>query len=123
MKTKPIMFSKPMVDAIRQRRKCQTRRQYKGKPYCEVGTRLWVKENGIFSRKEDTILWLEVFDVTVEPLNSLTDEDAILEGFNSIDEFKALFNSLYPNQPAKQWEANPLVSVITFKAVKGGHDA
>ena len=123
MQTKPIMFSKPMLEAIRQGRKRVTRRQWKGRPYCEVGTLLWVKENGLFSRKEDTKLWLEVLEVRVEPLNNLSESEAILEGFNSVEEFKALFDSLYPNQPAKQWDANPLVSVITFKVVRGGHDA
>ena len=109
MKEKPILFSGPMVRAILDGRKTQTRRLVKLKCPYEIGMRLWVWEtfhaypNGkIIYRatipygnldchfnpwtpstcmgKKFSRLTLEVTNIRVERLQEITEEDAKKEG-------------------------------------------
>jgi hypothetical protein len=180
MKERPILFSGPMVRAILEGRKTQTRRVIKpvqpradgrwpaGRnpiddcPYGASGDRLWVRETwghcdgGTCYRasEADSVLpddgrwrpsihmprWasriaLEVTDVRVEPLNSVSEEDAKSEGVTipsydrdlkpvEVDGFvsgaaRIAFKELWANiNGLDSWDANPWVWVISFKRVE-----
>lgn len=67
---------------------------------------------------------LEITDVRVERLNSITESDAEAEGVTDtgfgdllVDGFRYLWKSIYGDG---SWQANPWVWVIEFKRVEGG---
>lgn len=67
---------------------------------------------------------LEITDVRVERLNSITESDAEAEGVTDtgfgdllVDSFRYLWKSIYGDD---SWQANPWVWVIEFKRVEGG---
>ncbi|HBC0232796.1 TPA: hypothetical protein I5W11_003994 [Salmonella enterica subsp. enterica serovar Napoli] len=67
---------------------------------------------------------LEIIDVRVERLNSITESDAEAEGVTDtgfgdllVDGFRYLWKSIYGDD---SWQANPWVWVIEFKRVEGG---
>ncbi|EMG2865209.1 hypothetical protein ACG9HG_000779 [Klebsiella pneumoniae] len=69
---------------------------------------------------------LEITDVRVERLKSISDRDALREGCNAVDMksgdcvadvFARLWASIYGSD---SWNANPWVWVIEFKRVEGG---
>ncbi|EDA9089321.1 TPA: hypothetical protein ACJFYZ_003818 [Salmonella enterica subsp. enterica] len=67
---------------------------------------------------------LEITDVRVERLNSITESDAEAEGVTDtgfgdllVDGFRCLWKSIYGDD---SWQANPWVWVIEFKRVEGG---
>ncbi|EAA2080533.1 hypothetical protein A4K62_16380 [Salmonella enterica subsp. enterica serovar Stanley] len=67
---------------------------------------------------------LEITDVRVERLNSITESDAEAEGVTDtgfgdllVDGFRYLWKSIYGYD---SWQANPWVWVIEFKRVEGG---
>ncbi|EAX8242886.1 hypothetical protein BKN67_19885 [Salmonella enterica] len=67
---------------------------------------------------------LEITDVRVERLNSITESDAEAEGVTDtgfgdllVDGFRYLWKSIYGDD---SWQANPWVWVIEFKRVEGG---
>ncbi|WP_222890204.1 hypothetical protein [Enterobacter sp. C2] len=69
---------------------------------------------------------LEITDVRVERLNSISDTDANAEGV-SADRlsparyvFGSLWQSIYGADNPQSWQANPWVWVIEFKRVDGG---
>lgn len=66
---------------------------------------------------------LEIIDVRVERLNSITESDAEAEGVTDtgfgdllVDGFRYLWKSIYGDD---SWQANPWVWVIEFKRVEG----
>ncbi|EDR6078695.1 hypothetical protein A8D40_002951 [Salmonella enterica subsp. enterica serovar Barranquilla] len=66
---------------------------------------------------------LEITDVRVERLNSITESDAEAEGVTDtgfgdllVDGFRYLWKSIYGDD---SWQANPWVWVIEFKRVEG----
>lgn len=198
MTDRPILFSGPMVRALLDDRKTQTRRIIKPQPvspYLEngdwwdetapgtatpmvlkayAGDRLWVKEtharvgdNGddhmacpdltrlvyyraddvqpelsrwrpsIFMRRQDSRLTLLVTDVRVEPLQDISEADAIAEGIEQSAKFpdryltpagdyavpKVAYQRLWENiNGAGSWEANPWVAVYTFTVIKQNID-
>jgi len=69
---------------------------------------------------------LEITDVRVERLNSISDTDANAEGV-SADQlsparyvFGSLWQSIYGADNPQSWQANPWVWVIEFRRVDGG---
>lgn len=181
MKTKPILFSTEMVQAILEGRKTQTRRIKKSeKPKHQKGDILWVRETwvklheaylyklipefdsphffycykadgepvhfehygenwrpSIFMPKEAARIFLEVTDVRVERLQSISNSDALSEGIKVIEEdedyfdyenngeagsygtargsFFSLWRKIYGD---KCFDNNPFVWVYEFKQVE-----
>ena len=75
---------------------------------------------------------LEITDVRVERLNSISESDALAEGFTStvqLTESGDDYTGSYPSEKfsntwqsiygAENWDANPWVWVIVFKRIKG----
>ena len=183
MKERPIIFSGPMVRAILEGRKTQTRRLYTSIGKWDQYDRLWVKEtfqamwdfdlagdNGIVEDAEDapnaperfysvslkhpygwgkiaysatdepldlcgpqdgepsqrkipsiymprwaSRINLEILSVTSEHLREIDEAGAKAEGFESVEDFKALWNEIHPKRPSAHWDKNPLVYVIEFR--------
>lgn len=108
-----------------------------------VGDRLWVRESftevdgniiyradipdrewnnykwrpSIFMKKEYAREWLEIQDVSLEKLQDINQEDVIAEGFETLDDFIKLWDSLNEKK-GFAFEKNPLVWVVTFNRVK-----
>ena len=186
MKSRPILFSGPMVRAILDGKKTQTRRLIKWPvvgpcPYGVPGDRLWVRETwaphdrsvlaaqdvtGLYYRADDedsyqsdgkwrpSIFmprWASRIDLDVkraweEPLQSISEEDAIAEGISMVpfypdsgfplskgymvgkDDGKTgletsaakAYAKLWDSINAKRalWASNPTVTVIEFERVK-----
>ena len=155
MKERPILFSGPMVCAILEGRKTQTRRVVKFQrgfnekgnvrvsgdmwqvsagqynvwsdpfscPYGVAGDRLWVRETWAPSVRASR-LTLEITDVRVERLQSISEDDAKAEGVDEmcvlpgdqgsfIQPYAALWESINPGS----WNANPWVWVVEFKQI------
>ena len=135
MREKPMTFSAPMLRAILEGRKTQTRRVVKAlrpgehpegapgiKPRYPVGTRVWVRET-FYMPKRAARIWLEITDVRVERLRDICEQDALREGCDGdIDSdcyAKVLFRELWESINGKDsWAANPYVWVYTFKRVE-----
>lgn len=197
MNEKPILFSSPMVMAILEGRKTQTRRVVKGtaldwlqpnmfspvyvahpenrlSPYGYAGDQLWVREtfrceevgeygvDGVRYKADDTFreiensqeasdkwieayredgkwrpsifmprwasrIQLEIVNVRVERVKSISEEDAKAEGVGAwhdtprgtmySPEFKLLWNKIN-HVRGFGWSLNPWVWVVEFKVVK-----
>lgn len=69
---------------------------------------------------------LEITDVRVERLNSISEEDALAEGVRATAlspakyVFGSLWQSIYGADNPQSWQANPWVWVIEFRRVEGG---
>ena len=61
---------------------------------------------------------IRITEIRLEYVYQITEDDAIAEGVNSVEEYRQLWDSIYEGQPEKQWGANPEVWVVTFEAVK-----
>lgn len=176
-----IQFSTPMVRAILDGKKTQTRRVAgRTSRYGPEGTRLWVRETwadvntesgpGLAYRADHAIrfcsddafpveydrypgctftmwnadlfcreergcksdhhwrnprfmpkwaarIWLEVTEIRLQRLRSITEADAIAEGCESREDFRRVWDGLYAGNPVKEWDASPLVEVVTFTVV------
>lgn len=183
MKEHPILFSGPMVRAILDGRKTQTRRVVNPQPkvvhdfypdgtleterlfrnggrircpYGVLGDRLWVREtcyltaggddgepmcvppvsyaaDGPVSRERYPFVrasihmprWasritLEVVDLAVQPLQTISKQDAIAEGVSEWEQdpkgaFRALWDSI--NAKRAPWGSNPWVWAVTFRRI------
>lgn len=60
---------------------------------------------------------LKITAIRREKLHAITDADAIAEGFAGRDEFRAIWELLYPTGEYS-WQNNPDVWVISFELVK-----
>ena len=114
MKETGLMFKAPLVRAILEGRKTQTRRvapKQSGCPYGEPGDRIYVRETfapyerdcfyradsgstamgpwkpAIHMPKELARIWLEVTGVRVERLQDISEKDAIAEGIERTEDF------------------------------------
>lgn len=194
-KERPILFSGPMVRAILDGRKTQTRRVVKGAwalegdesgcgweppacPYGEPGDRLWVREawglmdtqpsdgpdratlgyradgdaaapNGRHQLWRPSIhmprwasrITLEITDVRVERLRSISREDVRAEGIPETfgdwgalrfpgfeahvwdnmrfdEQWKLCWDQINGDRPGCSWDANPWVWAITFRRIE-----
>lgn len=119
-KKKPILLNTDMVQAVKSGRKTVTRRpQGKKKPY-DVGDVLWVRETwqkveqgfiykaeepnlitkwkpSIFMPREAERITLKVLGVHQGSIKEMSEQDAMNEGFQCLDDFKETFFRLYPN--------------------------
>jgi hypothetical protein len=72
---------------------------------------------GIFMPRKFSRIILEITDWGITRLNTIKDEDAKAEGFNSVKEFKTLWDKLNAKR-GYGWDVNPWVWVISFKRVE-----
>jgi hypothetical protein len=70
----------------------------------------------IFMPREISRITLEITEQRIERLKALTDEGAKAEGFNSVEEFKTLWDKLNAKR-GYEWDVNPWVWVISFKRI------
>lgn len=70
--------------------------------------------NAHFMPRRASRVVLEVVSVNIERLHMISDYDLEAEGFDSLPEYKKMWNRL--NKPVR-WESNPLVWVIGFKKI------
>ena len=106
------MFRRELVDKVRRGEKTQTRR-LPGKREWHVGEAAWVAI-GRYCRREDSPSVILVVNVGSERLQRISAVDIEREGFESRKSFRKYWDSLYARRPDAQWDANPLVTVITF---------
>jgi hypothetical protein len=156
----PILFSSTMVQAIIAGRKTMTRRIVKPQPidntevdgnffhgnhkgYVTTLFKADVAENkfdgykwkpSIHMPKEAARIWLEVTEVRVERLHDITEEDAIAEGVEKLNNWwkdytsdqdaydmqtaMCSFDSLWKKINGEEsWNENPWVWVVSFKVL------
>ena len=148
MRFLPILFSTPMIRAILDGRKMQTRRiKYK----CDVGDVLWVRETfftfydksipktyykadnpvecktwkpNIFMPRKACRLFLQVEVVREERLQEISAADIEEEGISGKADsgiMRQNFQKLWDSINAKRgygWDSNPIVKVIEFRVLK-----
>jgi hypothetical protein len=89
-----LLFKKKFLDAIRQGRKTQTVRLWKWRKM-KLGQRSYIPGAG----------YIQIAAVDEVALPSLTDEDALLDGFDSAVALRHEIEQLYPKQLAAGYRA------------------
>ena len=147
MKSRPILFSAPMVRAILDGKKTMTRRAYKPRfDSWQVGDRLWVREtysivqrdNGyniayradgeeygeqwkpsIFMPRKYSRILLEITDLKRERLQDISEADAKREGVEPEISYQNGFRSIWEQINGRaSWKQNPEVVAIGFKVLE-----
>ena len=140
---RPISFAPNLIDLIVTGRKTQTRRPVRPANDYAVNDRLWVREkwskssagymlarlnpatdthwySPLFMPKSAAKLWLLVNEVCVEPIQSISNDDLIAEGFgndsNPVGSFRAAWDTFYAQQ-GLGWQSNPNVIVVMFQTM------
>lgn len=149
MSDRPINFTAPMMRAILEGRKTQTRRPVEPKPPAELGETPGAAWEAGFvdvecpygapgdfmaARTADmpSLVGLEIVDVSVERLQSITPADALAEGVDyeqhgqglgspcdevrMIHAFQALWDSIYLEK-GFGWHRNPWIWKIEFRFI------
>jgi hypothetical protein len=68
---------------------------------------------------------INIVELRRERLQSISEEDAVAEGVESVAAYRELWESINGKQKGARWEDNPLVDVIVFslvEAVVAAHD-
>lgn len=71
----------------------------------------------IFCPRRFSRITLRVESIRVERVNDISEEDAIAEGFKSVEEFRALWEKLNGGR-GFGWDVNPYVWVVGFEVIK-----
>lgn len=61
---------------------------------------------------------VKVIGLSRERLQNITEADAIAEGVGSVEEYKALWQSINGKTKGAKWEDNPLVTVLMFEMAR-----
>ena len=145
MKERPILMSGPMVRALLNGTKTQTRRAMKPQPELRGGQWFWKScswtdasprcPTGTLESPIDycpygvpgdrlrkaSRLTLEITAVRVERVQEITEEDARAEGVDASESgpcderFRTAYRNLWDSLNAAKWSSNPYVWVIEFK--------
>ncbi|HNR58662.1 MAG TPA: ASCH domain-containing protein [Methanothrix sp.] len=107
-----ILFQPEHVEMIRTGRKTQTRRLWK-RPRAKVGSIQLIKTQMISPLNFGSV---EVMNVYHEPLGSMTDADAKAEGYDTLEEFRAVWERI--NGPGS-WDPETWVYVVEFAYLGG----
>jgi hypothetical protein len=108
-----MLFKPEHIPMIRSGRKTQTRRTWKT-PRAKVGSTHLLKTQMLSSENFGRI---EILNVHREPLSSMTDIDARAEGYDTLDEFRVVWERI--NGPGS-WDPDLWVYVVQFKFAEGG---
>lgn len=60
---------------------------------------------------------IRILQIRRERLQDITEADALAEGVGSVEEYKALWESINGKTKWARWDANPAVWVLTFEVV------
>lgn len=63
---------------------------------------------------------IRLTSIRKEQLQDITDADAKAEGVQSVEEYRALWESINGKTPGARWADNPMVWVLTFDLVRNG---
>lgn len=103
-----ILFKQEHVQPILDGRKTQTRRT--GKLRWKVGT---IRQAKTGYRKDSEFAKLRIRAIRQGQLGEITEADALAEGYNSIAEYREVFERIYGH-----WHDEMMVWVIDFVLVK-----
>jgi len=98
------LFKRPLLQLVLEGKKTQTRRTHRR--MWTVG-RVYGIRDRLFTKPEARILILRRFG---QRLSEISKEDAQKEGFETLDEFKAAWTSIYG-----QWQPDQVVVVYEFR--------
>lgn len=109
---KMILFKPEHIEMIKTGRKTQTRRVWKAQR-AKVGSLHKIKTAMISPAFYG---FIEIKNVYREPLGSMTDADAKAEGYNTLEEFRAVWERI--NGPGS-WDPEMYVYVVEFGYLGG----
>lgn len=107
-----MLFKPEHIAMIRSGRKTQTRRTWK-KPRAKVGSTHLLKTQMLSSENFGRI---EILNVHREPLSSMTDADARAEGYDTLVEFRAVWERI---NGLGSWDPDTWVYVVEFEFLGG----
>lgn len=61
---------------------------------------------------------IRITGIRIEPLHHITEQEAQAEGVASVEEYRALWESINGKDKQARWDVNPTVWVLDFELVK-----